>query len=116
MALPLGKVPTVFEHTGDRRIDAVQGYQQTYDRATINACPFIAPGSRFLEVSGSRDIVFSATVPQTINHLLGRTPIGFIVADASTTSGFPSIRANSRTDTTITLESDDDITAKIWVY
>lgn len=60
-----------------------------------------------------KNIVFSGSVTQTVNHGLGRTPSGFITVDRTADSRLYRVSWN---DTTITLTATAAATFALWIF
>jgi hypothetical protein len=66
-----GRIAPAREQTGSRQLDALQRLADTVARA-LNALPF--------SVGQATDLLtFTAAQTQTLNHRLGRAPVGFLV-------------------------------------
>lgn len=64
-----------------------------------------------LQLSG---IILVANTPQTINHLLGKMQTGWIVTDQNAAANI--FRTQAFNATTLTLESNANVTINLWVY
>lgn len=111
--IPITKIALKQEFTGDRQTNQIQ--TNAFDAARfVNNCPILF-GTALLD-SGSEDITFTAGQTRSFVHRLKRTPVHFLVTDASGTAGYPSIRRTTSDDTSISLQSANACTVKVWVY
>lgn len=81
---------------------AVEGFVRD-----VNKCPIVS-GNHLTGVS------FVATQNNTVNHKLGRTPVGWILTSNQTS--FPLLYEVSKDDKTLVIFSTYTCTVSIWVF